>query len=119
MPARVPVFYRIVQSNPPTQSDFTSNEAKGTPAPNQRSETRRLWRGLSVFATEAQARSKARQFPALGRYIARLEVSETAPLVWERTLRNSRGHHTLWGEPRALLGLVTAVVSVESPTPAG
>jgi hypothetical protein len=119
MPARVPVFYRIVQNNPPTQSDFTSNEARGTPAPNQRSETRRLWRGVSVFATESQARSKARQFPALGRYIARLDLPETAPLVWERTLRNSRGHHTLWGEPQALLALVTVVASVESQAPAG
>jgi hypothetical protein len=119
MPARVPVFYRIVQSNPPTQSDFTSNEAKGVPAPNERPETRRLWRGLSVFATEAQARSKARQFPALGRYIARLEVSETAPLVWERTLRNSRGHHTLWGEPQTLLTLVRTVVPVEPPAAGG
>jgi hypothetical protein len=104
-------FYRVVKTDPPTLTDFTSNAARGRPLPDPTPETRRLWAGLSVNATEAQARRRARQYPALGAWIARLELPVAAPVQIERTTRIP-GHHTLWGEPAVLLGSVVVVVPV-------
>src|SRR5436190_12539075 len=63
------IFYRIVRGNPPTLDDFISNAAKGRPLRDSDPEARRLWDGISVQATEAQARRRVRQCPALGRYM--------------------------------------------------
>jgi hypothetical protein len=104
------LFYRIVRTNPPTLSDFTSNAAKGLPPPRDAPETVRLWGGISVFVTEAQARHKAHQYPSLGRYIAVLDVPADGPIRWERTLPRSRGHHTLWGEARVIGRCALSVV---------
>jgi hypothetical protein len=111
---RVPrrTVYRIVRTDPPTLADFTSNATKGLPVRDDAPEARRLWDGLSVYATEAQARNKARQFPYLGRYVARLDIPQGTPIRIERTIPHSRGHHTLWGEPALLLRAVVAVVTV-------
>jgi hypothetical protein len=104
-------FYRVVRSDPPTPADFTSNAARGRPLPDPSAETRRLWAGVSVNATEAQARRRARRYPALGAWIARLELPEGAPVQAARTTRIP-GHHTLWGDPAVLLRCVVAVVPV-------
>ncbi len=103
-------FYRIVQTNPPMLVDFLSDEAQGRPP---RSETHRhLWDGISVYATEQQARNKAQDYPFLGQFVARLDIPDQAPVQSERTLRRSRGHHTLWGDPAYLLRCVVAVIPV-------
>jgi hypothetical protein len=104
-------FYRVVKTDPPTLADFTSNAARGRPLLDPSPETRRLWAGLSVNATEAPARRRARQHPALGAWVACLELPAAAPVQIERTTRIP-GHHTLWGEPAVLLGCVVAVVPV-------
>ena len=104
-------FYRIVRSNPPTLDDFTSNEAKGRPLRDTAPETRRLWSGLSVNATEAQARRRAKQYPMLGRYIAAVRIPESGSIHWERTT-SVPGHHTIWGAPSELLHCVASVVPV-------
>jgi len=107
----VRAFYRVVRSDPPTLADFASNAARGRPLPDAAAETRRLWAGVSVNATEAQARRRARQYPALGAWIARLELPDEALVRAERTTRIP-GHHTLWGDPAVLLDAVVAVVPV-------
>lgn len=104
-------FYRIVKSDPPTLTDFLSDRAKGRP-PAVEPARRRLHDGLSVYATLAQARRKARAFPMLGRYVAVLRVLDETPLRYERTIASSGGHHTVWGEPETLLECVEAVVAV-------
>jgi hypothetical protein len=106
----VRTVYRIVRNNPPTLADFTSNAAKGLPLRDDSPEMRRLWDGISVYATEAQARNKATQFPYLGAYLARLDVPDGAAVRIERTIRNSRGHHTLWGNPADLLRCVVVIL---------
>lgn len=103
-------LYRIVRANPPTITDFLSDDARGRGTPSDPPEIRRLRTGRSVFATEAQARRRARTFPMLGQYIARLEIPEDSPVQVERTL--GAGHHTIWGEPDLLLAYVAAVVPV-------
>jgi len=104
-------FYRIVQSDPPTRRDFESHEALGRVLIDPDQEQRRMWQGISVFTTEAQARNKAHDYPGLGGFIAAMRVRDEEAIRFARTGRN-RGHHTLWGEPEALLGCVVAVVPV-------
>ena len=106
------VFYRVVRSDPPTLADFTSNRALGRVLRDPNPERQRLWDGISVNATEAQARNRATDYPAMGRWVARLEIPDDAPVRAEPTLPNSRGHHTLWGDPAALLRCVAGVVPV-------
>jgi hypothetical protein len=106
-------FYRIVHDAAIEQldpDDFTSDAARGEEPPDD-PELRRLHDGISVFATEAQAMNKARDYPFLGRYVARLEVPDDAPFRIERTLR-SRGHHTMWGDPVEIRRCAVAVVRV-------
>ena len=108
MPLR---FYRVVQSNWPTLDDFTSNKAKGKPLAHPDPEVALLWDGISVNATETQARNRARALPHLGAYIAELEIKEGDPITVKRS-GTFRGHHTLWGDPTDLLARVSRVVSV-------
>lgn len=103
-------YYRVTRNNPPTVTDFTSHAASGWPAPAQPEGTR-LWDGLSVYATEAQARRKARQIPLIGQFIAELQIANEAPVRVERTT-TSAGHHTIWGDAAYLLGCVVRVLPV-------
>jgi hypothetical protein len=107
MPLR---FYRVVRSNPPTLDDFTSQKAKGIPMARPDPEIALLWNGISVFATETQARHQARAKPWLGGYIAELVIAEGDPITFRRT-GVARGHHTLWGEPADLKARVTRTVN--------
>jgi hypothetical protein len=104
-------FYRIVLTDPPTPVDFTSFAALGRRPRRADSNVDRLWDGLSMYDTEERARQKARQLPYLGGYLARVMISIGAPFRVERTLA-SPGHHTVWGDPTALLNCVTGVVPV-------
>ena len=102
------VFYRVVATDPPTQRDFLSHKALGIPlrSPNDQD----LWEGISVQATEQQARKRAR-LPGFGRYIAGLVVREGGSISWRRTGRQP-GHHTLWGDPEELLACVVRTIPV-------
>ena len=116
-PPRTPprTFSRVVKHNPPTPEDFMSYEALGIPVLDPSPETLRLRDGISVQATEAQARRKARGILGLGSYIARLEIPEDAPIRIERT--KGPGHHTLWGEPAELLRCVVPPIIPVPPRP--
>ena len=103
--------YRLVRSNPPTLDDFTSQKAKGIPMARPDPEIALLWDGVSVYATEVQARNQARAKPWLGAYIAEVTISEADPIAFRRT-GSGRGHHTLWGNPVDLRTRVTRVVPV-------
>jgi hypothetical protein len=104
-------LYRIVKTNPPKLADFVSNAAKERPIPDDaRPEARRLWDGLSAYATEAQARRHAKISPMLGSFLAELAITPDAPVRIERTL--GTGHYTIWGDPALLLACVTRVAAV-------
>lgn len=94
------IFYRIVLTDPPSVEDLRSYQARGRIPATQDAEALRFWGGISVYATETQARRQAITYPFLGRYLARLDVLDAGPIQFERTTR-SRGHFTLWGEPGA------------------
>lgn len=102
------VFYRVVRTDPPTRRDFLSQQALGLPLQNP--DDRELWEGISVQATEQQARKRAR-LPGFGRYIAEIVIAEGGSIAWRRTGRQP-GHHTLWGDPDDLLACVVRTVPV-------
>ena len=103
----VRVVYRVVRSNPPTRRDFFSPAALGRRF--QDAKQRALAEGVSVFATEEQARRLARRFH-LGSYIAEVNLPEECRIL--RTQRTP-GHHTVWAAADLLLEAVVRVVSVE------
>lgn len=106
------IFFRIVKSDPPTEEDFLSYAALGVPVRDPTDEeTLLLATGVSVFATEAQARGRARARPDLGAYIARLEIPDDSSV---QPRRGHRGHHTIWAEPKQLLSWVKGVVALGS-----
>ncbi len=109
MPGRT--FWRIVRTNPPTAADFLSNEAKGLRGRDDNAETLRLWSGISVFATLTQAWRMAHRVPALGDFVAELNIPDDPAVRVERTL--GRGHHTMWGDADRLLSFVVRVMAVE------
>jgi hypothetical protein len=104
-------FWRIVRTNPPSEADFLSNEAKGLHPRDDDAETLRLWSGIPAFATLTQARRMARRVPSLGDFVAELSIPDDPAVRIERTL--GRGHHTLWGDANRLLTSVVRVEPVE------
>jgi len=104
------VLFRIVLTDPPTLFDFTSKAALGITCRDPNPDVRRLWSGLSMFATEAQVRRTARRFPILGAFIAVLQIPDVPRVVVERTL--GPGHHTVWGSPDYLVVSVVSVIVV-------
>ncbi len=110
------VFFRIASEKDPPLEDFASAAEKepDQPPPDD-PELAGLWDGVSVFATEAQARSHTRgRRPVPGKFIAALElpVDGSIPLIRiERTLR-SRGHYTIWAAKELLREKVFLVVPV-------
>lgn len=104
-------FWRIVRSNPPDQRSFLSHAALGIPVQTLNAEAVRQSEGVSVFATESQARRPARRHPALGAWLAELRLTEDTSVEIART-RGAPGHHTIWGDPDVLLACVGRVVAV-------
>ena len=98
-----------------TRDDFMSAKELGKPPPI-RPEQHNLWDGVSVFATEQQARKKARSLREIGHsigdYIAEVAVPDDRGFVIERTT-SSPGHHTIWGPLSLLVDCVHRVVPVD------
>jgi hypothetical protein len=102
-----PLFYHVVRENPPSRIDFTSNQAFGRPLLDPTPEKRRLWSGLSFWATAAQARRSARRYRSQGSFIAAVAIAPDDPIRVEKT--RGPGHYTVWGLPHALLERVVSV----------
>ena len=69
----MPIFYRIVRTNPPTEADFLSYEALGRPLYRDTPELRRSWEAVSVYDEVESARETVRRFPQIGTFIAELD----------------------------------------------
>src|SRR3712207_9389552 len=82
------VFYRIVQTDPPTLRDFLSNEALGRNPKRPLSELdRRCWRGASHYDSRELAAFPAGRSPSLGALIATIALPARAPIEYEQTHR--------------------------------
>jgi hypothetical protein len=101
---------RVIASLTPTIQDFTSPAASGETFSHPDPGRRRLWDGLSFYATEAQARRNARRYRAHGEFLAIVRIERDAPIRVERTL--GPGHYTVWGDPAEILARVVAVLPV-------
>src|SRR5688572_10444428 len=100
--ARTRTFYRLAKSNPPTVEDFMSNCEKGLRRRGDGRETIEDWTGLSVYDSmegihDLLARAR---FSARARWVARLEIPETAAPEWKKT--HGEGHWTVWGSSKEL-----------------
>jgi hypothetical protein len=106
------VFYRLVQTNPPTLRDFMSYEAVGIrPRRPLTARQREQWRGVSHYGTAAAARARARISPHLGAYIALVQVPGEATVRVEQAGRDP-DHYNVWADPLDLLGWVVSVEPV-------
>jgi hypothetical protein len=108
-------FFRVIVGPDPAPDDFKSAKQLGKPPP-VRPEQHTLWDGLSVNATEQQARKKALSLREIGHpigdYIAEVEVPDGFGFSVSRTT-SSPGHHTVWGPIHLLVGYVRRVTSVD------
>ncbi len=88
--------------------------AMGKPPPPTDNEAARLWDGISTFDAETRAIRQARAY-SLGTFLSTLEIPEggLTPVRVEKT--RGPGHHTLWGDPGDLLGLVQETKPIPPP----
>jgi len=66
--------------------------------------------GISTYQTRDAAEEKARQFPKLGRFVARLVLPSDAGITYARW--GGRGHMTIWAEASRLVCCVAEVTPV-------
>src|SRR5215208_3956814 len=107
--ATVRVAYRILRTNRPTPTDFTSNAALGRRLENPSLQRQRLWEGISVWGTLAQARRLARRYPRTGQWISELRIPVDASIEVGKTL--GPGHYTLWGDTVEIARCIVSIVS--------
>jgi hypothetical protein len=101
------VLYRVVRTNPAHRSDFWSDLSNGlVPRPAQRVDIH-AWAGISMYTESTAAEVSARTFH-LGRYIARLRITEKVPALVKQTLKD--GHYSIAGDPAALLACVEQIL---------
>ena len=106
------VVFRIVDHNPPEPGDLLSDRAEGEVCPDDDDDVAiACWVGVSTYATETQARNKAKGAHFMGRYIAELHLPDGSLVPWARTGR-TKGHHTIWGPPDLLQVCIHATVDV-------
>ena len=108
----MPIFYRVVLTRPPSEFDLRSDRERGYAKPTDPTRADE-WDGISVFATESQARRKAPIALARGTFIAAIDVSEGGPIRYERRGK-TKGHYILWGDARVMLDHVVSVVPMTS-----
>lgn len=104
-----PLLWRIARTDPPTETDFLSNQERGIP--RRRSEPEELWSGLSTFDNVTVAAEMARRW-GLGNYLVGLALDPVGPIRWAKTRGES--HYTLWGRPADMLARVVEIRRVES-----
>ena len=109
----VPLFYRVVRTDPPTREDMLSLAARGR-TPKQLTERERwMAQGLSVFDSVAGAERVARRARGrIGTLVAELDVPYSGPVTYELT--GDHGHYTAWGEPDDVLSLVVRVFALST-----
>lgn len=108
--------FRLVETLSPTAYDFLSDEQAGRYGnPDTTIQSVATFRGFSVSATLAQARSLARLLRRHGRRvdgIAELQLLASDGDGIARTFQR-RGHHTVWAFPDRAAGRVVRVHDVQ------
>ncbi|HLZ73343.1 MAG TPA: hypothetical protein VKV26_25845 [Dehalococcoidia bacterium] len=108
-------FYRIVQSDPPTERDFLSHAEQGKPA-GRKAQAEGLHTGVSVYDSLEHARDRAAYWQFRhGEYIAVLRVAQNPSITYKQT-SNDPAHFTLWATADVLLACVESVHPAEEAT---
>jgi len=97
-------MWRLLGANRPKLRDFESNRDKGRPRGRQQPYVAHL--GLSMFDGLDLAVRNARIFPA---HVARVQLDAGHGFSIARTFADTKGHHTVWGDPAELWGQVVLV----------
>ncbi len=106
----VQTLYRIVRSETPAATDFTSGMMQGKLPQRRDRQYPGEWAALSMFDTAAQARQMAHRFPILGGWVATVSLDPRRVVVRQTF---GEGHHTVWCHPAAGLDAVVVVEPVE------
>lgn len=106
-----PSFYRVIKEATAQERDFYSAMMVGRtpPRPDER-ERPELWAGVSLFDSPETARRRARRFPALGAFLARIGEPDPRWSIIKPTLSN--GHYTAWGRAEIFLAAITDIIPV-------
>ena len=108
-----PSLYRLIKASSAALSDFDSVMVSESRAPNSVELARpELWAGISMFDSEAGARSISRGKPQRGTWIARVDVDLVDPAWIVIGFAGRRGHRTIWASPRRLLAAVVTITPV-------
>ena len=106
-------FYRIAQSNPPSERDFMSYEELGIPPRRPLSPVDKdRWRGVSHYATYTAAEAAALAMPRLGRFIVTVRIPADASVRIQQTGRDP-DHFTIWATAAALLAWIVSIRPVQ------
>ena len=107
------IFYRLVESDPPTLQDFTSQEALGIrPRRPLSRQGQERWRGVSHFDSRPAVVAMGADSPWLGGYIAEVRLPPGAGARAAQTGADP-SHWTLWATPADLLSWVVSVAAIE------
>lgn len=102
-------FFRLVETDPPTREQFLSYHDRGLTPPGSTPRQLHLYKGVSVFETEEQARARAWSIAWPYDYIAELAIPVSVHI--ERQGRRE-GHHNAYASPDDFLRWVVRVVPV-------
>lgn len=113
------VVFRLVTTDdrpaPELLECFRSNEAKGKPPRGRERSLPSLRRGLSVYASQAQAIDRQRRIvaalrpgevPRIGSFVARVELR--GPGIWH-TAAAVDGHLTIWASPSTCIAAIADI----------
>ncbi len=108
--------YRIVRgadrSAPAVLDSLRSHYERGAPPRGYERRLAVIHMGLSVFSTREAAGAMALKWPAIGMFVAELELEPGNGFCIART--GQPGHRTLWGRPLQLLGSIADILHVEA-----
>jgi hypothetical protein len=98
---RVRSFFRVSQTCPPGEDDDrTQRMLRGDPPLDATDDVIWTWDACSALDSEEGARTTARRYPRLGRYIVRADVPENVGIEWRKTY--GPGHYFLKGDKAVL-----------------
>lgn len=106
-------LFQLLRGDEPAREDFLSHAARGVRLrPGTPPETARLWDGLSMYETLAQALETAARFPTVWRAVAEMEIPTDGTFRVERTTA-AAGHWTVWGEPDAAMAYMRRYMPID------
>jgi hypothetical protein len=109
-------FFRLVETDPPTHEQFLSYYDRGLIPTDATPREIHMYKGVSVFETEEQARKLASEVRRRYDHIAEVSIPEGV-LVERQGLRE--GHHNVYASADDLLHWVVRVVPVRSQSREG